>query len=251
MVEEKGKKGYLVEKVLPYKQEGGKQEQVKKMFNAISEHYDSMNRAMTMGIDISWRKKAILSLKKSHPRLILDVATGTGDFAIESYRDLKPLKVVGVDISENMLEVGRLKVGKLGFGGKIELIQGDCMHLKYDNAIFDAVTIAFGVRNFEHLELGITEMCRVLKVGGHLVILEMSEPRLIFKPLYRIYTKFFIPIVACFLKQDKNAYKYLPDSIQAFPKGKEMIAILKKCGFSEVTHRRFTFGVCSFYLARK
>lgn len=248
---DKEKDGFLVEKVLPYEKEGSKREQVKRMFNAISPHYDSMNRAMTMGIDVSWRRRAILSLKKFSPKLILDVATGTGDFALESYRRLRPEKVVGVDISENMLEVGRIKVAKADLSGRVELMQGDCLNLQYEDGVFDAVTVAFGVRNYEDLEKGITEMCRVLKVGGNLVILEMSEPGALFKPLYRIYTKVIIPIIAFFFSQDKKAYQYLPNSIQAFPQGKEMIALLKKCGFSEVKHRKFTFGVCAFYLARK
>jgi demethylmenaquinone methyltransferase/2-methoxy-6-polyprenyl-1,4-benzoquinol methylase len=181
----------------------------------------------------------------------LDVACGTADFALESYSRLNPLKVVGIDISENMLQVGRIKVAKQGLGEKVELLQGDCLHLKYDDNIFDAVTVAFGIRNFENLESGIMEMLRVLKPGGNMVILELSEPAVVFKPFYRLYTKIFIPIVACFMRVDSKAYQYLPNSIQVFPKGKEMVEIIKKCGFSEVKYRSFTFGVCSYYKAVK
>lgn len=244
--------GYKVERVLPYrKNDASKKEQVKEMFNSISENYDTMNRTMTMGIDVSWRRRAIKSLKKSHPKLILDVATGTGDFAIESYQRLQPLKVVGIDISDKMLEIGRLKVGKLGLSNKVELIHGDCMQIKFDYASFDAVTVAFGLRNFEDLEQGIIEMYRVLKPGGNLIILELSEPHFLFLPFYRFYTKVIIPMVACTFRRDVKAYQYLPNTIQVFPKRDEMMALFKKYGFKEVHYRRFTFGVCSFYRAVK
>lgn len=244
-------KEFLCEKVLPYESKEHKKDQIVRMFNSISEHYDTMNRAMTMGVDITWRRKAINSIKSFRPKVILDVATGTGDFAIESYKKLSPEKVIGVDVSSKMLEIGKIKVAKQALGGKIELTLGDCMNLHYDNCVFDAVTVAFGVRNFESLEKGITEMNRVLKQGGHLVILEMSEPFVIFKPFYFLYAKFVIPFVGRLYSKDAKAYRYLPLSIDAFPKGKVMIALLKKCGFSEVKYRRFTFGVCSFYLAKK
>ncbi len=246
------KQTYQVEEVLPYKKKSGsKKKQIMDMFDSISESYDTMNRAMTLGIDLSWRKRAIASLIPFKPKFILDVATGTGDFAIESFKRLRPSKIVGVDISDKMLEIGQLKVAKEGLRNFIELKHGDCMHLMYDDASFDAVTIAFGIRNFERLEKGISEMHRVLKFGGNLVILELSEPNFLFKPFYRIYTKIIIPFVACSLGHDVKAYQYLPNTIKVFPKGKEMIAILEKCGFKEVKYRRFTFGVCSFYRARK
>jgi demethylmenaquinone methyltransferase/2-methoxy-6-polyprenyl-1,4-benzoquinol methylase len=244
--------GYKVERVLPYrKNDASKKEQVKEMFNSISENYDTMNRTMTMGIDISWRRRAIKSLKKLKPKLMLDVATGTGDFAIESFQRLQPTKIIGIDISDKMLEVGRLKVGKLHLTNKVELIQGDCMHIKYDFASFDAVTVAFGLRNFEDLEQGIIEMYRVLKPGGNLVILELSEPHFLFLPFYRFYTKVIIPMVACTFRNNVKAYQYLPNTIQAFPKKEEMVALFIKCGFKEVHCRKFTFGVCSFYRAVK
>ncbi|MBN1462255.1 MAG: bifunctional demethylmenaquinone methyltransferase/2-methoxy-6-polyprenyl-1,4-benzoquinol methylase UbiE [Paludibacteraceae bacterium] len=245
-------KGYKVEKVLPYKKKKeGKEEQVKEMFNSISTHYDAMNRAMTMGIDVTWRRRAIKSLRKYKPKLILDVATGTADFAIEASQRLRPLKIIGIDISEKMIENGRIKVAKQGLSNVIELKKDNCLQCSYDEALFDAVTVAFGLRNFENLEKGIKEMYRVLKPGGNLVILELSEPSFLFLPFYRIYTKLIIPFMACSLRQDVKAYQYLPTTIQYFPKGKEMIALLQKCGFKEVKYRRFTFGVCSFYRALK
>lgn len=242
---------YKVESVLPYNQKDTKKEQITKMFNAISEQYDLMNRAMTMGVDLSWRRIAIDSLKPYKPQLILDVATGTGDFAIEAQKRLEAQKLIGVDLSEKMLEVGRIKVAKMGLSSKIELTQGDCMSLEYEDSVFDAVTVAFGVRNYESLEKGVKEMCRVLKPGGNLIILEMSEPYTWVKPFYKIYTKYVIPAIAKIYSKDKNAYNYLPNSIEAFPQGSEMIELLKYCGFSQVKYKRFTFGVCSFYRALK
>jgi demethylmenaquinone methyltransferase / 2-methoxy-6-polyprenyl-1,4-benzoquinol methylase len=251
MVEKKDENSYLVETVLPYSDDSSKKDQIKRMFNAISEQYDVMNRAMTMGVDIIWRKKAINSLKSYKPKFILDVATGTGDFAVEAYKRLHAEKVIGIDLSPNMLEIGRIKVAKLHLSGKIELLEGDCMQIEYQDAIFDAVTVAFGVRNYESLERGGKEMCRVLKPGGNLIILEMSEPFIWAKPFYNLYAKYIIPAVARFYSKDTKAYQYLPNSIEAFPHGKEMISLLKTCGFSEVKYRRFTFGVCAFYRATK
>ncbi|MDR1679664.1 MAG: bifunctional demethylmenaquinone methyltransferase/2-methoxy-6-polyprenyl-1,4-benzoquinol methylase UbiE [Prevotellaceae bacterium] len=242
---------YLCENILPYDEQGSKREQVTRMFDNISKRYDRMNRLMTLGIDICWRNHAIAALRPFNPQLILDVATGTGDFAIEAYRQLRPQRITGIDLSEKMLDAGRQKIAKLELGDCIELHQADATQLTYDNEVFDAVTVAFGVRNFENLEQGIAEMYRVLKPGGHLAILEMSEPYSIFKPLYRLYTRCIIPIVARLYAGDKQAYRYLPSSIQAFPEGKAMTALLRKCGFATVKLRRFSFGVCSFYLAGK
>lgn len=244
--------GFKVEKVLPYEQEGGKKEQIVRMFDAISDNYDPMNRFMTFGIDTIWRKNAILSLKKFAPQTILDVATGTGDFAINAFRLLNPSKIVGIDISEGMLKVGETKVSMPEFQSKIELKVGDSTNLEFNDATFDAATVAFGVRNFENLEKGISEMCRVLKPGGHLVILEMSEPEHFpIRELYRIYSKTVIPAFAKLFSKDRKAYTYLPKSIEAFPQGKAMTELLKKCGFSSVIHKKYTLGVCAFYLAEK
>lgn len=244
--------GFDCEKVLPYEQEGGKKEQIVRMFDAISDNYDPMNRFMTFGIDTIWRKNAILSLKKFAPKTILDVATGTGDFAINAFRLLQPNKIVGIDISEGMLKVGEVKVSAPEFQSKIELKVGDSTNLEFKDATFDAATVAFGVRNFENLEKGISEMCRVLKPGGHLVILEMSEPEYFpIRELYRMYSKTVIPAFAHLFSKDRKAYTYLPKSIEAFPQGKVMTELLKKCGFSSVVYKKYTLGVCAFYLAEK
>jgi demethylmenaquinone methyltransferase/2-methoxy-6-polyprenyl-1,4-benzoquinol methylase len=246
------KQGYDCEKVLPYEQDGSKKDQIVQMFDAISGNYDPMNRFMTFGIDTVWRKNAILSLKKFSPDTILDVATGTGDFAISAFRLLHPKKIVGIDISEGMLKVGEVKVAAPEFKSSIELKVGDSMNLDFKNETFDAATVAFGVRNFENLEQGITEMCRVLKPGGHLVILEMSEPEYFpIRELYRIYSKTVIPTFARLFSKDRKAYSYLPKSIEAFPQGKVMTALLKQCGFSSVVYKKYTLGVCAFYLAEK
>lgn len=242
---------YDCEKVLPYDEKVGKKEQIRDMFDSIANHYDNMNRTMSMGIDILWRRKAILKLKKYVPNNILDVATGTGDFAIDAYRLLHPQKIVGVDLSEKMLEVGRKKVNQLGLLSVIDLKVGDSLALPFDTAEFDAVTVAFGVRNFENLSAGITEMQRVLKTGGQLLILEMSEPNGFIRPFYAMYSKFLIPIIARFFSKDIKAYRYLPNSIKAFPKEKEMKTLLRSCGFSRVEYTNFTFGICSCYFAIK
>jgi demethylmenaquinone methyltransferase/2-methoxy-6-polyprenyl-1,4-benzoquinol methylase len=244
--------GYDCEKVLPYNQNESKKDQIVQMFDAISGNYDPMNRFMTFGIDKLWRRNAILSLKPFAPTLILDVATGTGDFAISAFRLLNRTKIVGIDISEGMLKVGEQKIAQSEFEGKIELKVGDSMNLDFKNETFDAATVAFGVRNFENLEQGITEMCRVLKPGGHLVILEMSEPEHFpIRELYRVYSKTVIPAFARLFSKDRKAYSYLPKSIEAFPQGKAMTELLKKCGFSTVVHKKYTLGVCAFYLAKK
>jgi demethylmenaquinone methyltransferase/2-methoxy-6-polyprenyl-1,4-benzoquinol methylase len=242
---------FFCEQVVPYASTDEKSEQITQMFDAISGNYDLMNRTMTFGVDKIWRKKAIDNLRDLSPKKILDVATGTGDFAIEAYRRLKPQYIIGIDLSKNMLAVGNEKIKKLGLSSKIFLQRGDCMQLVFADSEFDAVTVAFGVRNFTGLEQGCREMYRVLRPKGRLVILEMSEPYALVKPFYRIYTQYVIPFVARFFSKDKQAYQYLPDSIKAFPQGKVMIALLKDCGFSEVKLKRFLFGVCSLYVAEK
>jgi len=246
------KKGFDCEKVLPYEQDGGKKEQIIRMFDTISANYDPMNRFMTFGMDIIWRKRALLSLKKFKPQLLLDVATGTGDFAIGAFQLLKTEKIIGIDISEGMLEVGRKKIEQYSLQKQIELQTGDSMNLHFESQTFDAVTVAFGVRNYENLQKGISEMCRVLKPGGHLVILEMSEPqRFPTKQFYQLYSKFVIPAFARLFSKDNKAYSYLPKSIEAFPQGEEMKSLLLSCGFSAVEHKIYCPGVCAFYLATK
>jgi len=244
---------YKCEKVLPYHSSSKrKKEQVEQMFDTIAEKYDPMNRLMSLGNDRLWRKKAILSLKELNPKKILDIATGTGDFAITAYHLLSPEKITGIDISEGMLKIGQQKIEKLKLTNHITLQVGDSIGLDFDTQTFDAVTVAFGVRNFESLSKGLCEMYRVLKVGGVAVILELSEPQNIFLKFgYKIYTKLIIPIFARFISKDIRAYNYLPQSIETFPQGKEMKALLHECGFSQVEVKTFTFGSCSFYRAVK
>lgn len=243
---------YKCEEVLPYGNQGEKKrQQVENMFDSISGAYDKMNRMMTLSRDIEWRRKAIDSLKDFDPKKILDIATGTGDFAIESCNRLAPDSVMGVDISEKMMEVGKEKVAKLGLQDKISFRYGDSLSLEFGDASFDAVTIAFGVRNFQNLEVGLKEMSRVLRPGGRLVILEMSEPYKIFKPFYWLYAKVVIPFIGRMMSKNDSAYGYLPASISVFPHGKPMFELLEKVGMTDVKRRRFTFGVCSLYLATK
>ena len=243
---------YKCEKVLPYNSPKGKKEQVEQMFDAIAEKYDPMNRLMSLGNDRSWRKKAILSLKESNPKKILDVATGTGDFAIAAYNLLSPEKIIGIDISEGMLRIGQQKIEKLELTDHITFQVGDSTKLDFEAQSFDAVTVAFGVRNFESLSKGLCEICRVLKTGGVAVILELSQPENAFLKFgYKLYTKLVIPVFARFISKDVRAYNYLPQSIEAFPQGKKMKELLLECGFSQVEVRTFTFGTCSFYRAVK
>ncbi len=244
---------YKCEKVLPYNTSTkGKKEQVEQMFDTIAGKYDPMNRLMSLGNDRTWRKKAILSLKELNPESILDIATGTGDFAITAHYLLSPGKIVGIDISEGMLKIGREKIEKLNLTDRITLQVGDSTQLDFDAQTFDVVTVAFGVRNFESLSKGLNEIYRVLKPGGVAVILELSEPEnLFFKSGYKLYTKLIIPVLARFISKDARAYSYLPQSIEAFPQGKEMKALLCECGFSQVEVKTFTFGSCSFYRALK
>jgi len=238
--------------VLPYKtQDGTKKEQVAQMFDNISPKYDLLNRVLSLGIDIYWRKVAVKQLKSLKPKLILDVATGTGDFALEAL-SLQPDRIVGVDISEGMLAVGRQKVQKAGLNKKIELQQGDSEGLAFPDSTFDAVTVAFGVRNFENLEKGLADMQRVLKKGGKLVVLEFSQPQSFpFKQIYNFYFKNVLPFVGNTVSKDSAAYTYLPESVQAFPYGAAFLKILEKVGFSQVYAKSLTFGISSIYVATK
>jgi demethylmenaquinone methyltransferase / 2-methoxy-6-polyprenyl-1,4-benzoquinol methylase len=238
--------------VVPYKEEQkGKKEQVAEMFNNISKRYDLLNHVLSLGIDILWRKKAIKMLKPENPQLILDVATGTGDFAIEALV-LKPHKVIGVDISEGMLEMGKKKISKLGLENKIELQMGDSEKLLFEDNKFDAVIVSFGVRNFEDLEAGLSDMHRVLKPGGTTVIVEFSKPEAFpFKQGYNFYFKSILPLIGKIVSKDNSAYTYLPESVQQFPYGNEFLDILKKVGFKEAKCKPLTFGISSIYIAKK
>lgn len=221
------------------------------MFNNISKRYDLLNHLLSLGIDIYWRKQAISMLKPEKPKSVLDIATGTADFAIEAMA-LHPDKVIGVDISEGMLEVGRKKLERRQLSGKIELRLGDSERLPFDDNIFDAIIVGFGVRNFENLEKGLADMYRVLKPGGSVVILEFSKPQNFpFKQLYNFYFKVILPIIGRIVSKDQSAYTYLPESVQAFPDGETFLNILKKTGFKNTICRALTFGISSIYMAKK
>lgn len=238
--------------VVPYKEENaGKKEQMAKMFNNISHRYDFLNHFLSLGIDKIWRRTAIRFLKPFRPRHILDVATGTGDFAIQAL-SLDPQKITGVDISEGMLDVGRKKLGKLRLTHKIELLRGDSENLQFPENTFDAATVGFGVRNFEDLEKGLAEIRRVLKPGAMLVVLEFSRPRQFpMRQLYNFYFKNILPGLGRLISNDKSAYTYLPESVEVFPDGTDFENILKKVGFKETACKPLTFGISSIYTALK
>ena len=237
-----------VEEIKPYKEDGGKARQVEEMFDSIAPAYDFMNRAMTLGIDRWWRHVAVKIVGETRPRRILDVATGTGDFAIALYNKIKPQQVVGIDLSQGMLDVARVKVEKRGLTNAIALQQGDCLELPFDDKEFDAVTVAFGVRNFEHLLQGYEQMHRVLSPGGMLCVIELSTPEnRIIRWFYDIYTLHIIPWFGALKSGDRSAYRYLPLSIAAVPQGNDMLKIMREAGFKDCKVKRMTFGTCSIY----
>lgn len=243
---------FKCEDVLPYNSHECKKEQISKMFDHIAGTYDPMNHLMSLGQDRRWRRKAIERLASFNPQRILDVATGTGDFAIVASLSLQADYLLGVDISEGMMNVGRDKVQKLGLSEKIHFQYGDATELPLESDSFDAATIAFGVRNFSSLTKGLKEINRTLRKGGVIAILEMTEPEnWIFKLGYKFYTKIGIPVLAKLISKDQLAYDYLPNSIAAFPQGEEMRKLLLNCGFSSVEIKKFTFQTCTFYLAIK
>jgi demethylmenaquinone methyltransferase/2-methoxy-6-polyprenyl-1,4-benzoquinol methylase len=238
--------------VLPYKSENaGKKEQVARMFDNISGKYDFLNHFLSLGIDILWRKKAIKLLKPENPKLILDVATGTGDFALEAL-SLNPDKIIGVDISEGMVKVGLEKIKKLNLSHKIELQIGDSEKLNFKDNTFDAVIVSFGVRNFENLDQGLADIFRVLKTGGTAVILEFSKPKAFpVKQIYNFYFKYILPLLGKLISKDNSAYTYLPESVQAFPDGNKFLEYYKNAGFKETKWISLTFGVSSIYIGKK
>ena len=243
---------YPQENIKPYNADEKKSVQVEKMFDNIAHAYDRLNHTLSLGIDKSWRRKAIAWLKPFHPQRIMDVATGTGDFAIQAYQDLLPEELIGTDISEGMMNVGKEKVQKNGLTGKIIFAKEDCTSLTFGAESFDAVTVAFGVRNFEDLDKGLSEICRVLTPNGKLVILELSYPeKFPMKQLYAIYSRIVIPTLGKLFSKDNSAYHYLPQSIKAFPQGEVMKNIIGKAGFREVSFTRLTFGICTLYMASK
>jgi len=238
--------------VKPYKdQDSSRKEQVKQMFDNISGNYDFMNRIMTFGIDISWRKKVVKIVAETKAQEILDIATGTGDFAI-MLADIKPKKIVGLDISPGMLEIGKKKVKEKGLDNLIEMILGDSENLPFADNSFDAVTVGFGVRNFENLDKGLSEINRVLRPGGILVVLETSQPdKFPFKQLYKFHSTYIIPLLGKIFSKDQNAYSYLPESAQAFPYGEAFNNILKNNEFISVQDEALLFGAARIYKAYK
>ena len=236
----------------PYKDsELGKKEQVAKMFDTISSKYDNLNRVISFGVDVKWRKKILKMVAKKNPNNILDIATGTGDLAI-LLSNTNAEKIIGLDISAGMLEVGKQKIADRNLSRKIEMILGDSEKIPFDDNTFDAVTVAFGIRNFENLEIGLAEIFRVLKPNGIFVILETSVPeKFPFKQGYRFYTKNILPIIGKLFSKDKVAYQYLSDSASIFPYGEKLNNILQKIGFIDVKHLPQTFGVATIYSASK
>ena len=242
----------MSKKVKPYKDSDlGKKEQVKQMFDAISEDYDGLNRVISFGIDLKWRRKVVSILKKKAPKNILDIATGTGDLAI-AMTSTGAEKIVGLDISPGMLEVGKTKISAKNLQNTIEMVVGDSENLPFDDNTFDAVTVAFGVRNFENLEKGLGEILRVLKPQGSFVVLETSVPtKTPFKQGYRFYTKFILPTIGKIFSKDRSAYAYLSESASVFPHGQAFNNILAKIGFIGIENKPQTFGVASIYVATK
>jgi demethylmenaquinone methyltransferase/2-methoxy-6-polyprenyl-1,4-benzoquinol methylase len=238
--------------VKPYRPEGSKKEQVAAMFNAISPKYDALNRILSAGIDQSWRRKTLREIRATGALNLLDVATGTADLALALAKGIPGSRVVGVDISAGMLEVGRSKVRARDLEGRVRLDLGDGEQLPYEESSFDAVTVAFGVRNFENLEQGLRDMRRVLQPGGSLAVLEFSQPTAWpLRGLYLFYFKNILPRIGRMVSKDASAYTYLPNSVQAFPYGEAFAAKLREAGFKSVRVRPLTFGIASLYLAIK
>lgn len=243
---------YKQEQIKPYNDNEEKGAQVEQMFDNIAQTYDKLNHRLSWNIDKIWRHKALKRLKPFKPQTMLDIATGTGDFAIQAAKMLQPNKLVGVDISEGMMRVGRIKTKKLGLDNTISFSKEDCMALSFPDNSFDAVTAAFGIRNFQDLDRGLKEMCRVLKPEGHLCIVELTTPvQFPMKQLFKVYSHTILPVYGKFISGDATAYTYLTATIEAFPQGERMTEILKKAGFKEASFRRFTFGICTMYFATK
>jgi len=242
----------MAKKVTPYKDsEAGKKEQVTQMFDTISKNYDGLNRVISFGIDIKWRKRVVAILNKKKPNSILDIATGTGDLAINMV-ETGAKKIVGLDISPGMLDVGKKKVNEKNLHQTIEMIVGDSENLPFADQSFDAVTVAFGVRNFETLEKGLAEIYRVLKTTGTFVVLETAVPtKTPFKQGYQFHCKYVLPIIGRLFSKDRSAYTYLSESAAVFPHGENFNNILRKIGFIEVENKPQTFGVASIYVATK
>lgn len=243
---------YKQETIKPYADNSSKGKQVERMFDSIAHSYDLLNHLLSLGVDRKWRRTAIDTLRPYAPRHILDVATGTGDFALLAVRRLRPEKLLGIDLSEGMLSVGREKIAKAGLSNVISFQREDCMRLTLPDEAFDAVTVAYGIRNFEDLDGGLREMRRVLRTGGNLVIIELTAPRRFpMRQLFWLYSHVLMPAFGRIISRDSRAYTYLPATMEAFPQGERMRGILEQAGFRDVQFRRFTFGLSTLYTATK
>jgi len=243
---------YKQEEIKPYGKEGEKGKLVEEMFDNIAPTYDTLNHRLSWDIDKGWRKKAIRQLLPFQPKTILDIATGTGDFAILSAKELRPQRMIGIDISEGMMKIGQKKVEAEGLQHIVSFKKDDCTHLSFDDNSFDAVTAAFGIRNFQNLDQGLSEMCRVLKPNGHLSIVELTTPvSFPMKQLFKLYSHTILPVYGKLISKDTSAYSYLTKTIEAFPQGEVMLDILRKAGFKNASFKRLTFGICTMYFATK
>lgn len=242
---------YQQETIKPYNS-GDKATQVEQMFDNIAPAYDTLNHRLSWNIDRGWRRKAIGQLAPYRPQVILDIATGTGDFALLAAELLQPQQLIGADISEGMMNIGRQKVAQRGLQHIISFEKEDCTCLSYPDGTFDVVTAAFGIRNFADLDKGLSEMCRVLKKGGHLSIVELTTPVTFpMRQLFHVYSHTVLPVYGRLISHDGSAYSYLTKTIEAFPQGERMVDILRKAGFSEASFKRLTFGICTMYFATK
>ena len=241
------------DKVVPYSQSNAsKKEQVASMFDSIAKKYDFLNRFLSLGIDQGWRKKAISYLKEKPLNHLLDIATGTADMALMAYKQIHPKKITGIDISEGMMQYGRIKIAEKGLEDTIQLTLGDSTEIPFEDAQFDGAMVAFGVRNFANLEKGLKEINRVLQPGSRLVVLEFSQPSSFwFKPIYTLYMKWITPTVGKLFSGNKEAYAYLNESVIAFPEGKAFLSVLEKAGFKNVQQEKLTLGICSIYIGDK
>ena len=238
--------------IKPFDEAGGKKQQVAEMFDKIAPRYDFMNRFLSVGTDVGWRKKAIKLFRNDNPQIILDVATGTGDMAIMASRLLQTPKIIGIDISQKMLEFGQVKVEKQGLTQRIELHKGDGETINFPDNTFEGVMVAFGIRNFENLEKGLSEINRVMKPGAQFIVLEFSQPRLPgVKSLYNLYMSIIAPQMAQWFNQNKKAYQYLNKSAKAFPDRQRFVDILNKTGFSNTYFKPLSLGICCIYSGRK
>lgn len=243
---------YKQEEIKPYGKKGEKGKLVEEMFDNIAPTYDTLNHRLSWDIDKGWRKKAIRQLLPFQPKTILDIATGTGDFAILSAKELRPQRMIGIDISEGMMKIGQKKVEAEGLQHIVSFKKDDCTHLSFDDNSFDAVTAAFGIRNFQNLDQGLSEMYRVLKPNGHLSIVELTTPvSFPMKQLFKLYSHTILPVYGKLISKDTSAYSYLTKTIEAFPQGEVMLDILRKAGFKNASFKRLTFGICTMYFATK